>query len=393
MLIVCMQMVKLTMCVRTIEIRGPPSSTVREQFAVSYPFIYKLNNIMPSIQEGKFGDYLIDNREGCYQVVTSNYGLFNVDKRSCNLPTYCREIEFEVTQSNWWANTAGICTGIAGDVVVYSRFNVKYAEGFSNNWWKAYDLRYTPLELNVSGEIHKMASPLETHFALLKQHNLNNYMIYPKFALQQLPMYNSTDQKFTYPPRAQQDGRFCTPRYISDRKDILNGAPSKTLIGALLSVPVPYTFQQSKLVGKISNQDLVEANNSMIWNTRFMYDALRSFSIIYRANQPWLTWHHISHFHSLNCDPYRETTSMLPIQFSYLLASISHIFNVILNWIHDALYIAASSLERALLTINHSYYLYEYILTFIIISLYFKGFYLSLMVLVVLLSYFGIHRY
>lgn len=395
-LFVFVGLINSALSVRTINIPKSEFRGVKSQFAISYPFIYNFKQQLPKIDKTEFS-YLIDNKQGCYQYVSSTYGLFDVDKRSCNLPNYCKDIEFKIVTYNWWANTGGVCIGISGEVLEYKQPDGSVSgAGFSDNWWKLSNLTYEQIIFKMGNSQYQSDPLMPTNFVLLQQHNLNNYMIYPKFALDGLPSY-SFRYGLQFPDTMQENGRFCTPRYSSDRLNLLHGAKTSSIIQALKSFPSPFTLTDMAKshveLSKLTQDNPSDLNNTMIFNKRFAYMFGYSFAIQYIGTEPRLMSYELSHYHSYNCDPYVETTSLLPIQFSWLTSIITHIFTVLYNWLCELVDITISSVNRLIHITNHSFYVYEYLATYMLGVLYFRDIYSPIALLVLGFSIVGINRY
>lgn len=396
-LLLFLELISSSLSVRVINIPTSEFSGVKSQFAISYPLIYNFKQQLPKIDKTDYS-YLIDNKQGCYQYVSSKYGLFDVDKRSCNLPNYCKDIEFKVVSYNWWANTGGICIGISGEVLEYKQADGSISSaGFSDNWWRLSNLTFERIIFKAGNTQYQSNPLMPKNFVLLQQHNLNNYMIYPKFALNGLPTYHFR-YGLQFPETMQENGRFCTPRYSSDRLNLLHGARASTIVQALKSFPAPFdltdmAISNVKLNRLLTSDQIIDLNSSMIYHKRFAYMFGQSFSIEWINEEPKLMSHDLSHFHSYNCDPYIETTSTLPIQFSWLTSIITHIFTVLYNWFCELVDYTISSVNRLIHITNHSYYLYEYLLIYLLGVLYFRDLYSPIALLVLGFSLIGFNRY
>lgn len=318
--------------------------------------------------------YLIAKKPQCTQMVT---GLV-LDKTSCSLPSYCSSIKFTAVNGTWWQGvTQGKCQGVSGK---YMKIADHY--GFDDNWWE-----FIKYELPTVHHGQDMMKPLFTYndFGILFQHNLQKYMVMSKAAIDLLPMFDTVNEHLSYGGEAFLDGRWCSPRMTSDRLNHLTSPLYSSIKQLLEQHTFPYTLPQTAIYDPNVDKHVDKYSMLQLPGVAFHY-FVKNHLLYMKQTQS-------SSFHAIHCDPYVETTSYLPIAYSYFSRVLSDTFWVLIYLIIDLVDMIKVATLDSYRMLNQHYYLSEYFLAYLIILYHTRNHHLSLGLLTLPFSYFGITRF
>lgn len=334
-------------------------------------------------------------RDQCNQVVSST-SLLPLSISSCSLPSYCQNVIYENIDKGWWFkwfgwSTIGLCRGIPADIrniqFLSAPLNHSHAS-HDDTWWQVINWE----QQSVVYENIVFIPIFPTNFTILHNIHTKQYMMYPTLALQDYPFYFQNTKRIYYPKYTVKDGKICTPTLQSDRTNLVSVKTASTFISLFDHFPFP--MQMAPAIPNFTQLKYEHTNYThLFWHKfRFIYNYEYAFQFDISQQVPLLTFHTNSRYHCYTCNPYAETSSLLPISYSYFSHVISDILLVLRSWLWEFIEWLFDLFNSSFHFYNYNYRVIELIFLYLFGLYYFRSMYIPIPFILVIFNIFSFTR-
>lgn len=315
----------------------------------------------------------------CNQILS---GAF-LSPTSCSLPTYCKEIYYTVLQNSWfWGTQSALCRGIPSMVTMLNI--TEQSGGFADE--EAY--LYGPGWKEVY-YVHSPdgSYPIVSGLILLRDVNSDTWQAGSQAYILYKWKYTENRNEYIAPPQSQSDNRWCEPRLLNDDRITYMSPPHATALDAIRSIDHPFiTINTTYCATETVPFKSVKTAISM--------SAYAEWKVIKEGHCSYaqFTWVNRTATNYLVCDPYRQTSSVLPFSLGSISGTITHILESVLQWCISVISSLITYLINSIGYFNTYFYLGEYIVIWIASCIYFRNLYVGTLPLIIIYSLLGFTR-
>lgn len=353
-------------------------------------FLSLTNTSLRIVPEVTRKSFLLNYKYLCMQVINSGY-ILPIDETSCTLPSYCKHVEFTVLKNGWFGATAGLCRGSPGEIIRFQS-DENTSLRLSDDFWQSYIFTLPKYKFaNVVWDSYFHNST----FYLMRNHQNDEWMVMPQAAINLLPYFDWDSQKIIYPELHSIDGKYCSPRQYSYGNSIVGGPVFRNFRTALLTFPFPYYVSDLRnKIYTLTNESIPEKYSSyFFFGTNFMFNYFSSFNYtIDQYGNPGIDFQVNKNARTIYCDPYTETATWLSITYSWLSRIFSDLLITIWSWILVLIEKIITHIHQFIHAVNFHYYFIEYMLTFLAVTIRFNNIYVTIVLMILIYSVFGIAR-